>query len=128
MRHASPALDEPAELAVGQMDGVREHGPLAEPAGAVVDVDVIERFGKQPFDLRDLALVLGHVRLPVRTGRGGEGRRFAQQVGRARDGEPRGDRVSEPAVVGPMPAVDQASTLGERPVEDGRSGRSSGRR
>ncbi len=102
-----PGLDEATKLPVREMDGVREDGPLPEPAGAVVDVDVIDGVGEEPGDLGDLATVLRHVRLPVRTGGGGERGGLAQQVGRAGDGEPRRDRVPEAAVVGAVPSIDE---------------------
>ena len=38
---------------------------VAEPAGAVVDVEVVEGVGEQPRDLGDLAAVLGQMGLPV---------------------------------------------------------------
>ncbi len=118
MRDARPCLDEPRELPIGQVDRVREHRLWPQPAGTVVDVDVVDRLGKEPRHLGDLARVLRDVRLPVRAGRPGQGRRFAQQVGRARDGEPRRDSVAEPAIVGAVPALDEAGTLGERPRQD----------
>ena len=114
-------LDQAVELAIGQVDGVGEDGPRPEPAGAVVDIDVVERLGEQPRDLRDLAAVLGQVGLPPGAGRAGERRRLAQQLGRARDGEPRRDRVAEPAVVGAVPALDEVGPIRRRrPVEDRR--------
>ena len=70
-----------------------------EPAGPVVDVDVVERLGEQAGHLGDLAAVLGDVGLPVRAGRRGERRRLAQELGRTRDREPRRDRVAQAAVV-----------------------------
>ncbi len=98
VRDTRPGLDQAVELAIGQVDGVGENGPLAETAGAVVDIDVVERLREQPRDLGDLAAVLREVRLPVRTGGGGQRRGLAQQVGRARDGEPRRDGVAQAAI------------------------------
>ena len=69
MGDARPGLDQPRELAIRQVDGVGEDRPRPEAAGAVVDVDVVERLGEQPRDLRDLAAILRHVGLPVRAGR-----------------------------------------------------------
>jgi hypothetical protein len=84
-----------------------------------VNVDVIERVGEQPPDLGDLATILGQVRLPVRAGRPGKRRRFPQQIGRARDGEPRRDRVAQATAVGAMPALDETRRLGQAAIEDG---------
>ena len=69
MRDVRAGLDEPRQLAIREVDRVGQHGPRAEPAGAVVDVDVVERLGEEPGDLGDLAAVLGDVGLPVRAGR-----------------------------------------------------------
>ena len=49
-----------------------------EPAGAVVDVDVVDGVGEEPPHLGDLERVLGQVGLPPRAGRPGERRRFAR--------------------------------------------------
>ena len=49
-----------------------EDGARPEPAGLVVDIDVVEGVGEQPHDFRDLAAVLGQVRLPPGAGRAGE--------------------------------------------------------
>ena len=95
-----------------------EDGPRAEPPGPVVDVDVVERFGEEPGDLGDLVAVLGQVGLPVRAGRRGQGRRLAEHVGRARHGEPRSERVPEPAVVAAVPACDEVGRLAQAALED----------
>ena len=67
-----PGLHEPGELAIGQVDRVGQHRPFTETAGAVVDVDVVDRFGEEPRDLGDLGAVFRQMGLPVRTGRGGQ--------------------------------------------------------
>ena len=118
MRHASPALDKPCQFPVGQVDRVGEDRPRAQAARPVVDIDVVERLGKEPRDLGDLATVLRHVRLPVRARCRGEGRGLAQHVGRARNGKPRRDGVAESTVGGPVPAFDQARALGQALVQD----------
>ena len=79
MGDARPGLDQPSQLAVGEVDGVRQHRPFAEPAGPVVDVDVVERLGEEPRDLGDLARILGHVGLPPRPGRARQRRGLAEQ-------------------------------------------------
>ena len=73
----APDLDQAIELAIRQVDGMGEDGARPEPAGAVVDIDVVEGVGEQPRDFRDLAAVLGQVRLPPGAGRAGERGRFA---------------------------------------------------
>ena len=122
-------LDEPRELAVGEVDGVGQDRPRAEPAGAVVDVDVVARLGEQPARPRRSRRVLGHVRLPPRArSRAASAADSRSMLGRARDGEPRRDRVAEPAVVGAVPALDEVRRLAQGPLEDRRRARSSGRR
>ena len=54
---------------------------------------------------------------PVRRG---ERRGLAQHVGRARDREPRRDRVAEPAVVAAVPARDEVGRLAQAALEDRR--------
>ena len=81
MGDARPGLDQPAELPVREMDGVGQDGPLPQPAGAVVDVHVVERFGEEPADLGDLARILRHVGLPPGAGRARQRRRLAQHLG-----------------------------------------------
>src|SRR6476661_2239357 len=100
------------------MDRVGEYRATAEATGPVVDVEIVERVGKQPRHLLDLAAVLREVRLPVRAGGCGERRRFAQQVRRTRDREAGGDRVAQSAGVGAMPAFDQRRALAQALVED----------
>ncbi len=91
-----------------------------EAAGTVVDVDVVLGIGMQARDLGDLERVLADVGLPPGAGRRGEGGRFAQHLGAARDGEARRDRVAEAAVVGTVPARDEVGGFAQRAVEDGR--------
>ena len=102
------------------MDRVGEDRLWPEAAGAVVDVDVVERVGEEAAHLVDLAGVLAHVRLPPGAGARGEGRRLAEHLGRARDGEPRRDRVAQAAVVGAVPGRDQLLGLAQRAVENRR--------
>ena len=99
---------------------MRQDGPLAEPAGPVVHVDVVDRLREEPCDLGDLAAVLGHVGLPVRTGGAGECRRFAEQVGGARDREAWRERVAQPAVVAQVPARAEVGGFAQGPIEDRR--------
>jgi hypothetical protein len=102
------------------MDGVGEHGSGPQPAGPVVDVEVVASRREQPGDLRDLARVLGDVRLPPRPGRPGERRRLAQHLLRARHREPGRDRVAQPPVGRPVPARDQVCRLLQGASEDRR--------
>ena len=121
MRDPRAGLDEPVELAVGQVDGVGQHGPLARghPPGrrrrrsrcASGNSRATSAISPRSSD----TCVCQYA--PVG---GGERRGLAQQVGRARDGEPRRDGVAQAAVVGAVPALDEAGALGQRPVEDGR--------
>ena len=66
MRDARARLHEARHFALGKVDRVREDRPLPERAGAVVDIEVVNRLREEPPDLVDLAVVLGEVRLPVR--------------------------------------------------------------
>ena len=43
------------DLAIGEVDGVGEEGLAAQPAGAVVDVEVVDGVGEQLGDRGDLA-------------------------------------------------------------------------
>ena len=113
-----PGLHEPRQLAIRQMDRVRQHRLRAQAAGAVVDIHVVDGLGEEPGHLGDLAAILGDVGLPVRSGRGGQRRRLAQQLGRTRDGEPRRDRVLQPAVVAAVPALDEVRGLAQGLLED----------
>ena len=115
-----PGLDQPRQLAIREVDRVREHRPLAETAGPVVDVDVVDGLGEEARDLLDLAAVLGDVGLPIGPGRCGKRGGFAQQVGRARDREPRRDGVLQPAVVAAVPALDEPGRLAQGALEDRR--------
>jgi hypothetical protein len=108
------------ELTIRQVDRMGEHGSRPEPAGAVVDIDVVERGREEPHHFRDLAAILGQVRLPPGAGRAGERCRFAQQLGGARDGEPRCHGIAQTAAGGAVPALDEARRFGQAPVEDGR--------
>ena len=69
-----PGLDEAGQLAIRAMDRVREDRVVPQPAGSVVDVDVIARVGEEPRDLRDLARILGDVGLPPGTRSNARGR------------------------------------------------------
>ena len=46
-------LGEPADLARRQVDRVGEDRPRPEPAGLVVDVEVVDRVREEPGDLAD---------------------------------------------------------------------------
>ena len=48
MGDARVGLDQPAELPVGEVDGVGKDRPLPQPAGTVVDVDVVEGVWEEP--------------------------------------------------------------------------------
>ena len=65
MGHGRLALRETGYLTIGEVDGVREEGLAAEPAGSVVDIEVVARLGEPLGDRGHLAAVLGEVRLPV---------------------------------------------------------------
>ena len=123
-------LGEPRLLPRGEVDRVGEDRPRPEAARPVVDVDVVARLGEQPRDLRDLARVLGHVRLPPAAELARRASRLAaSSSARARDREPRRDRVAEPPAVRAVPARDQvAPTLADATARGSSTARSSGRR
>ena len=96
---------------------MRQDRSRPQPAGPVVHIEIVERVGKEPGDLGDLAVVLGQVGLPVRAGLGGQPGRLAEHLRRAADGEPRRERVPEPALVAHVPARTEIGRLPERQVE-----------
>ena len=120
MRHARLRLDEPPQLAIGQVDRVGEDRSRAEAAGTVVDVDVVLRLGEEARDLGDLARVLRDMGLPPRAGPRRERGRLPEHLLGARDREPRRDRVPEPAVVRPVPLLDQLGGFADRSLQDRR--------
>ncbi len=96
---------------------MREDRPFAEAASAVVDIQVVDRLGKEPGYLGDLAAIFGQVGLPVGAGLRRERRRLSQHVLGARHGEPRGECVAQPAVVTPVPPGAQVGGLAKAAVE-----------
>ena len=107
MGDARPGLGQASDLPIGQVDRMGEHRPRPEGARPVVDVDVVARLREQARDLRDLARVLGHVRLPPAPVERASDADSREQLRRARDREPRRDRVAKAPVGGAMPARDQ---------------------
>ena len=103
MGDPASGLGEAVPLPFREMDCMAEDRPRPEPAGGVVYVGVVERFGEEPGDLRDLVEVLGEVRLPVRAGLGGKLGRGTQHLRRAGDCEAWRERVAQPPRVAQVP-------------------------
>ena len=120
MGDPGPGVDQSGELALREMDGMRQDGPLTEAARAVVDIGVVQRLRKEPANLGDLERVLRQVRLPPSAGRPCQRHRLAQHLGRARDRKPRRDGIPQPATVGPVPAGNEVGGLAQGTIEDRR--------
>ncbi len=112
------ALGQPGDLALGEVDGVREEGPGAQAAGAVVDIEVVERLRELLGDRGHLVPVLGEVRLPGRPVVSGQGCRLAEQVRRAGDREARREGVAQATVRSAVPALAEVRRLAQARLED----------
>ena len=115
-------LHEPLDLALGEVDGVREEGSGPQATGAVVDVEVVAGLGEQLGDRGDLAAVLGDVRLPRGAVVVRQGGRLAQQVGAAADREAGREGVAEATVGGAVPALAELGRLAQARLEALRGG------
>ena len=117
------ARHEPAQLAVGEMDRVREHAPRPQPTGPVVDIEVVGCLGEQPCDRLDLAGVLGQVGLPDGAVACCQRGRLSQHLGAAADREPGRECVAQTPIGGTIPALTQRRRLTQaslQPIGRGR--------
>lgn len=95
-----------AAFAFGEMDAMGEHAAFADQAGAMIDVQVVLRLGKQLADPGDFLEVLRKMGVQVDAGiLVQQARRRGQLLGRGGRREARGDRVLQAPVA--VPALDQ---------------------